>query len=352
MNKEQVATDQRVIRLGWKLMLIVLFLGACAMGLWYSSSIWMLFALGSLGAIFLNGLADQVKSLCNLSYGKSLFLTVLALFLSAALAGRFAGGKLAEQTRLLFDNIPTVSQVKETVEDAPMGDELVRYFNGEMWDSEKGSVLSNLMNEAMSMASMSIGAATSILIVGFVTLYLASEPGKYRRGLVKLFKPSRREQADHVLSCLEARLRGWIHGQLSAMLTLAVLTSLALWMLGLPMFLPLGLYTGLVAFVPYIGPIVSVIPAALVAIPNGGFDTVMMVFLIYFGIQLLESYLITPMFHREFASLPPVLTLLFQGVMGFFFGLLGIVLAAPTVAVVMVLVQELWVKPNDGASRA
>jgi predicted PurR-regulated permease PerM len=347
-EKDRIWNEQQIVKLGWKLGVLGLFLYVCTVGLWYSTSIWMLFALGALGAIFLNGLADKVKSACNISYRKSLLLTVVSVLLCAALAGRFAGGKFLDQTRLLFDNIPTATQVKETVREAPMGSPLVRYIDGEMGGSEKRNILANLIDEVVNMASMSLGAVGSVLLVGFVTLYLASEPAKYRNGFLKLFKTSRREQADRVLGRLERRLRSWIHGQICAMATLAVLTSAALWILGIPMFLPLGLFTGLVAFVPYIGPIMSVVPAALVAIPNGGLDTVAAVFGIYLGIQLVESYLVTPLFHREFASLPPVLTLLFQGTMGLLFGLLGILLAAPTVAVVMVLVQELWIKRNEG----
>ena len=329
---------------GWTLALVVL----AVLTVWNASQALLLLATGCLVAIFLNGIARSIQSQADaLPYGVCLFLTILSLLSIALLATKILGEEVLKQTKLLIENIPNASELTGLLAQDPLGREVLQHVNGTLAKTDM-ALVQNMTMRALGWFSTGLGAMVSVLFVGFVGLYLASEPKLYRSGFVRLFSASRREKADAVLSRLGRRLRNWLKGQLSAMLILAVLTTLSLWLLGLPMYLALGLFTGVVAFVPYVGPIISVIPAALVGISHGGLATAGWVFVIYMGIQLLESYVITPLLHREFAHLPPVLTLMFQSVMGLFFGLLGLLLAAPATAVTMVLVDELWIKPIKG----
>ena len=101
------------------------------------------------------------------------------------------------------------------------------------------------------------------------------------------------------------------------------------------------------AFVPMLGPLFSTVPAVLVALPEG-MDKVVWVLVLFAGIQLLESNLITPMIQQDASQLPPAMALAFQAVMGTLAGPVGVFMAAPTAVVALVLGQE-WV--GDSASQ-
>lgn len=339
--------DTSATRFAWKMAWTLAFVVLAVLTVWNAAQALLLLAAGCLLAIFLNGIARFIQSqIEGLPYGISVFLTILSLLLSALLVIKALGEEVLKQTRLLVENIPNTAELTGLLAQEPLGRELLRHVNGTLAEADIGMV-QNMTMRALGWFSTGIGALASILFVVFVGLYLASEPKTYRAGLVRLFSARHREMAGVVLTRLNRRLKSWLVGQLSAMAILAVLTSLSLWLLGLPMYLALGLFTGVVAFIPYVGPLISVVPATLVGISHGGLDTAGWVLLIYIGIQLLESYVITPLLHREFAHLPPVLTLLFQSAMGLFFGLIGLLLAAPATAVTMVLVDELWIKPRE-----
>lgn len=127
------------------------------------------------------------------------------------------------------------------------------------------------------------------------------------------------------------------------MSVIGALTTLGLWLIGVPSALALGLLAGLAEFVPLIGPIAAAIPALLVA-SSQGMDGVMLVAALYLVIQQLEGYLLTPLVTRELASVPPALTLFAIVAAGLALGVLGILFAAPLTVVAYLLVRKLYVE--------
>lgn len=127
------------------------------------------------------------------------------------------------------------------------------------------------------------------------------------------------------------------------MAVIGVLTGFALWMIGVPLALMLGLLAGVLNFVPYIGPLLSFVPAALLALMQAP-PLVVWVLALYVAIQALESYLVTPLVAQRSVSLPPALTITAQVLLGVVFGWLGLLLATPLTAVVLVLVQMLYLE--------
>jgi predicted PurR-regulated permease PerM len=122
-----------------------------------------------------------------------------------------------------------------------------------------------------------------------------------------------------------------------------ILTALGLWLLGVPLALILGLIAALLEFVPYIGTILSAVPAILLALLQGPMQALWVV-LLYFVIQSIESYLLTPLVQQRVVSLPPALVLAAQVLMGVLFGAWGIILATPLTAALLVLVQMLYIE--------
>jgi predicted PurR-regulated permease PerM len=190
---------------------------------------------------------------------------------------------------------------------------------------------------------------TGLIVVLFVPLYLAAMPGPIVGWLVRLFPPEERERTREVLSKARSSLLGWLKGRLFSMVVVGALATGALYLIGIPGALYLGIFSGLVAFVPLIGSIGGAIPPLLLAFAGSPLDPVWVV-LAYVVIQQVESNLITPLVMQKVASVHPVVVLAAVTVLGAAFGVLGAFLAVPAAVVAGVLVEELWFKRlEDGA---
>lgn len=180
------------------------------------------------------------------------------------------------------------------------------------------------------------------LLVAFVMAYLALSPGVYRKGVILLFPGRLHERAAEVLDAMEVALWRWTLGKLMAMVLVGALTGLALWWLEVPSAALLGLISGLLEFIPILGPWLAAIPAALVA-ASVGLDTALWALFAYGAIQQVESWLITPLAQRSSVALPPAVTLLAIAGFSVLFGMPGLVFATPLALVLMVAVRMLYV---------
>ncbi len=182
---------------------------------------------------------------------------------------------------------------------------------------------------------------TGLLVVLFVPLYLAALPGPVTGWVVRLFPPDRRDKTREVLSKSRENLLDWLGGRLFSMLVVGLLSTAALYLIGIPGALLLGIFSGLVAFVPIIGSIAGVIPPLILAFAGNPLDTLWVV-LAYVAIQQIESNLLTPLVMQRAVSLHPVVVIASVTVAGAAFGILGAFLAVPASVVAGVLVEELW----------
>ena len=185
------------------------------------------------------------------------------------------------------------------------------------------------------------------LFIFFAGLFLAISPELYREGVVNLFPDRQKGKLRDVMDrCAEA-LWAWTKARLAAMAITGTLTGLALWALGIPMALTLGALTALLVFVPNIGSLIAAVPPVLIAFQQGGL-TPLWVLLAYIGVQMLESYIITPYVIGEGTGVPPALVITAQLVFGILFGALGVLFATPLVLVTMILVTRYWIHGGLG----
>ena len=184
----------------------------------------------------------------------------------------------------------------------------------------------------------------SIFSVCVMGLYLALHPALYREWLIALFPPIHRDLVRDVIGDLGDTLRAWIVGQLTAMAVLAVLTAIGLYLLGVPYWLTFGVFTGLVAIVPFFGTLVSTLLPALFVLntPNGG-TRALAVIALGTVIHLIEGNLVAPLVMSKQVDLPPVLTIMSVLVIGKLLGGIGLVVAVPTLAVLMVIVRRILI---------
>ena len=309
------------------------------------SSLLIVFA-GVLFAAFLDAAARALAPVLPLN--RALRLTLVLLLLTALMGFGFAwgAGKLPEQTRLLLKVMDTQLDVLQK--------HLLTYgvdLLGPEWGQDFAQWLFSDQGRFLSHARLVLGGATTVLtgalVIAFLGILFAFDPGSYRESLVLLVKPSYRARMRAVMDEMGNVLRLWFVGQLIRIILMTLCVWVALYLIGLPGPFVLGLQAGLSNFIPYLGPIVAAIPIALVAMPLGG-SLLIWAVVIYTIIQSVEGYVIGPLIQRQAVETPPAWTLVTIVLLGALFGVMGIALAMPLVAVGRVAVLRFYVEDYLG----
>jgi predicted PurR-regulated permease PerM len=186
-----------------------------------------------------------------------------------------------------------------------------------------------------------VHVAISVFSVLVMAIYLALEPAFYREYLIALFPPVHRDLVRDVLSDLATTLRQFIVGQLFTMGVLAFLTGLGFYFLHVPYWLTFALVTGVVSVIPFFGTLVSTALPALFMLGEGGFGAAMAVVGWGVLVHLFEGNILMPKVMQGKVHLPPVMTILSVLIVGTMIGGVGLVVAVPMLAVVMVVVRRI-----------
>ena len=180
--------------------------------------------------------------------------------------------------------------------------------------------------------------AVSVFVMA---LYLTRTPATYVEGVVALTPPARRPLTRVILHDLKQTLHAWVVGQIIAMVVLAALTTLGLWILGVPYFLAFGVFAGVAAIVPFFGTLFSTLIPALFALGVAGLPKALAVAALGIGVHLIEANFVAPIVMERKVNLPPVITIAGVLLIGKLFGLAGLIVAVPILAFVMVLVRHI-----------
>lgn len=192
-------------------------------------------------------------------------------------------------------------------------------------------------------AKSTFAAVGGFLLIVFLSIYFAADPDLYRRGALALLPARRRRQAAQVMDRVAVVLRKWLVTQLIAMAVIGSVSTIALLILQVKAAFVLGLLAGLFEFIPTIGPILSAVPAIAMGFLDSP-EKALLVALVYIGIQFLENHILIPLLMKGGMDLPPALTVLTQALLALVFGFLGLMVAVPMLATVMVFVQMLYVE--------
>jgi predicted PurR-regulated permease PerM len=204
-------------------------------------------------------------------------------------------------------------------------------------------------NTVSTAAGVGLTAATVVSLAAVVfisTIYLVIRPEPWLNGFVSLFPAGWRQRTREVLQTLYHTVQRWFLGQLAAMTFIAVFWAISLSLIGVPFALLLGIFSGLISFIPYLGALISVVLPVLLALISDPFSVVWVI-LAFIIIQQIEGNLLQPIVMSRAVDLHPALVIFAILVMGTLFGLIGVFLAVPLVAVLQVLVRELWVQKMD-----
>ena len=186
-------------------------------------------------------------------------------------------------------------------------------------------------------------AVGGLLLIIFLSIYFATDPELYRRGALLLLPERRREAGAQVMDRVAVVLRKWLVTQLIAMAVIGSVSTIALLVLGVKAAFALGVLAGLFEFIPTVGPILSAIPAIAMAFLDSP-EKAVLVIGVYVAIQFLENHILIPLLMKGGMDLPPALTVVSQALLALVFGFLGLMVAVPMLATVMVIVQMLYVQ--------
>lgn len=202
---------------------------------------------------------------------------------------------------------------------------------------------SALWQRAAGIFSTTLGALTGLLVVMIIGIFIAYRPGLYAGSFIKLIPVSQRDRAAEVLESMGSTLRAWILGQLVSMAVLAASTWVMLTLLGIPLALILALITGVMTFVPYIGPFFALVPILLLAFMKSP-ATALYALLLFMTVQNLEGNVLMPIVFQKTVHIPPALGVISQILFGAILGVPGIILATPLMAVAIQFVKMVYVE--------
>lgn len=321
--------------------------------LYYTFDVVLLVFAAALLAIFLAGLSEIIEPYVKL--GDGLRVLLVSVILLAVVGGTIAllSPSIADQVRHLREELPkSAVSVTNYLSQFGWGRTLIEQLPS--FEDVKNNInVSSLLSGVGGVFTSTVGIVGNIAIVVLLAIYLASEPRFYSEGFVRLFAIPRRKRVNEILHQVYETLRWWLIGKFGSMLFIGVLTWIGLSILGVPIALTLALLAGLLSFIPNFGPIISAIPALLIAFVDSPI-TAVYVLLLYIGVQIIESNVITPLIERETVELPPALTVVFQLGLGSLVGGLGLILATPLLALIVVVIQQVYLRDilgdNEDAS--
>lgn len=279
-------------------------------------------------ATMLDGGVRLLGRRLNIARGWRLAIVVIGVVAFLIWTVMYAGSQLAAQAETLRAIV--TEQVQRLL--------ALAHANGLIGaDSanELGKQLFGSLGRVTSFVGSALGAVTSGVMMLVLGVFLAIEPKSYERGLAWMFPMERRASVYETLEQMGYSLRRLMLGRLIGMAVEGVGTWLLLWAGGVPMAALLGLITGLLAFLPNIGSIVSGVLIILVGLSAGG-NLWLYAFAVYLGVQLVDGWLIVPTVAKRSVDLAPALVLAAQLLFGAAFGFLGLLFADPMLAMLKV----------------
>jgi predicted PurR-regulated permease PerM len=316
--------------------------------LWYAVDVVLLAFLGILLAILLRAPADWLAKKTGLAPGWCLAMVGLALltvlFFSSIVFGK---GIVAESLRLI-DRVPEiVESAKERVREGGFGNIFEKLESSGALDTGG----SQFIGRGLGLIGSTFGAIANVLIVIFFAAFLAAQPRLYLDGFLYLVAKRKRARVEEVMLEIGQVLRRWLVGQAFLASVVGVATGAGLALVGVPFALPLGVLAGVMEFVPYIGPFIAFVPALLVAFAEGPQVGLWAVGVLVV-IQSLESYVLSPLVQHKSVYLPPAAVLFAQVVMGVVVGALGVAVATPLAATLLIAMNMLYVQDVLGDKSA
>jgi predicted PurR-regulated permease PerM len=345
--KEEKVKDQTVkkdlsyIEKVWHTVAIVALLVSVILIARVAFNILLMVLAGALISIYFHGLGDIVQRKTRLSRKWAMTISVTLSFVILGLLFWFMGSKIQVQVAELSNTLPhTVNIFKEKLNESVIGQKILDNFSG---DNE-----GNLSHTIQSFFSTSFGVLGDIYIIIFLGIFFTSNPDSYKNGILLLVPKSKKELGKHIMDRVSLSLKGWLKSMMISIVLITILIATGLSIISIPLAMVLALIAGILKLIPNLGSLLAMIPGVLLALTIST-NTAIVVALLYIVSQTIVSNIVTPLIQKKMIDLPPALTLISQLMMGVLSGALGIILAVPLLSILIILVDELYVKKINEA---
>lgn len=339
---EELVNEPTPIRISSRTRNFILFAIVLALVLivWAVPSVLILSLLGFASALLLSFPVGWF--LRFMPRGPAMLLSLLILLAILVLALLFLVPLIVDQVTALVENLPALAQTLEEYVLAalePLRERgLITRTPEEIASRLSNSVSGGLDVIARNALGVLFGAfdfALTLFAVAFIGISLLASVRNFKAGYLSMIPKAYRGDAGDLWNDLAQALRRYVGGLSLILLIQGAISATVLYFIGVPYPLALGAWVSVTAVIPYLGSWIGAIPAMLVAVTIS-WTAVLLTALTFFAIQMLEGYVLTPKIQGETLDLPPVVVLLAILIGGGLAGLLGVIFAVPTTAVLKV----------------
>jgi predicted PurR-regulated permease PerM len=338
---------------------VVLFAALLLFTWTFAATLFLIFA-GVLLGVALTAMANMLGRVVKLPH--SLRLTVVCLVLAGILSGiLFLGGAtIAQQTTVLTNTIKSqLVNVKAFLEKNGVDTSFFDFgsLNASSPDSSApatpatpptyslpsaGTLASSggaIFSQSLKLILGTVSAVGNFFIVLFLGLAFAVQPSVYRNGLLFMAPAKHRARATIIFDRIGWTLERWLIAQIITMAAVFFVTWVGLAIIGIPSSFILGIQAGLLAFIPTVGAILGGLIVVLASVASG-WVAALSAFILFLGVHALESYVLTPIIQRQALDIPPATLFAFQILLGVVFGIWGLALALPLMAIAKVMIDH------------
>jgi predicted PurR-regulated permease PerM len=320
---------------------LIIFAVAALVGLlWFLSNIIILVFGAVLLSIILHAISHPIHKNTGMPQRYALFISILVIISAFLIVSWMMGSIVASQVEDLSQRIPAAWETfKGKVSQYSYGRKILRQIS----NYEGQGVTSGLSTAAFSV----VDGIANFLVVLVGGVFIAAQPTLYKEGFLKLIPKGKREQVGEALNLTGRALRLWFLGKLISMLCIGIMVSVVFLSMGLPSAIALGLMAGIGEFVPYIGSLIAIFPALLLA-SSQSWELVLWVLGAFIIIQQIQGNLVTPLVQQRMVSLPPALTIFSLVTFAVLFGPIGVLFAEPLTVTFFVMTKKLYVRDTLG----
>ncbi|QEM06607.1 AI-2E family transporter [Mucilaginibacter rubeus] len=314
-----------------------------ALTLGFAANVFLLAFAAILFASLLVSVANKIKTLLRIKYHPALAITCTILLLFIGGLYWLMAPSLSDQFAEFKKEIPTaIENLKSEISKTSIGKDIVDQLgdSNDFIDNHKEDIVS----KTTGIFSSVLSSVVNLFLILISGIFLATEPETYLNGLLFLFPDKVSKRLKPVFLKGGETLINWLKGKFIGMFVIGILTYVGLIILNFPIPVVLAFIAMVFTFIPNVGPLIALGPAILIGLLDSP-ERALHVAILFTGIQVIESYFITPFINKKSVSLPPALTLFWQILLGMFLGSLGLFLATPLLAVIIVFIKELY-KPQ------
>lgn len=297
--------------------------------------------LGALLAYLLDPLANRVEA-SGMARGPAAGLVFVGFLLVLGIPLALFAPTLADQVLALQELDLTVASETISSVEAWLGQKLAPLgVQPPDLNARLAAFASEHAGDLVVLVPGALGLVTQFLVIPFVAFFLLKDGRRFRKGFISLVPNRYFEITLNVLRKADAQLGGYLRGQFLAALIVGLLSTFALWVIGVEYYFLIGMVAGFANMIPFLGPIIGGALAVVVAaVTTGSFALTLPIVASFVGIQLIDNVGTQPLVLSRNVELHPLAILVVLLIAGEFFGLLGLLLAVPVAAVLKVLVQE------------